>query len=251
MKLTKSLLITKLKATGVHLGLSVIIFLYLAYQIVYNWYPQPYFSIDGGWQGLRLIAAVDLVLGPVITFMIFDLSKSRRAILFDLTTIVVIQFAALFYGVFLTYYQRPVAIVLIDEFVMSAIEENYGGKLKSIAQLADYSDEKPPIIFADLPLDAAVLAESTRIKIEEKVLEHAQLQLYIPKSGFKTGLQSRQKLYLVRMDQRDERDWFDAWLKQNQKTADQVLVAPFTGRYGRVWLVFDQDGKYQSYFSAS
>ena len=251
MKFTKPLLITKLKATGVHLSLSILVFIYLTYQIVFNWYPEPYFSVDGGWQGLRLIGAVDLVLGPLITFLIFDLSKSRRAILFDLITIVVIQFGALFYGVYTTYYQRPVAIVLIDEFVMSAIEEHYGDKLPSLNLLADYSAEKPPIIYSDLPLDAQVLAEANRIKLEDKVLEHAQMQLYKPKSEFKSGLQSRQAQYLTRMDERDERPVYDDWLKQNRKSADAVLVAPFSGRYGRVWLVFDAQGKYQTYFGTN
>ncbi len=250
MKFTKALLITKLKATGVHLSLSILVFIYLSYQIVFNWYPEPYLSVDGGWQGLRLIGAVDLVLGPLITFLIFDLSKSRRAILFDLIIIAMIQFGALFYGVYMTYYQRPVAIVLIDEFVMPVIEENFGENLPSPSLLADYSDEKPPIIYSDLPLDADVLAEVHRIKIEDKVLEHAQMQLYKPKSEFKSGLQSRQAQYLTRMDERDERDLFDDWLKQNQKSADTVLVAPFSGRYGRVWLVFDQEGKYQTYFGS-
>jgi hypothetical protein len=249
MKFTKSLLVTKLKATGVHLSLSVLVFIYLSYQIVFVWYPEPYFSVDGGWQGLRLVGAVDLVLGPLITFMIFDLSKSRRAILFDLIVIAMIQFGALFYGVYTTYYQRPVAIVLIDEFVMPVIEENYGGKYSSLNRLIEFSDEKPPIIFSDLPLDAEILAESHRIKLEDKILEHAQTHLYQPKSEFKSGLQSRQTQYLTRMDDYDERQYFDDWLKQSQKSADQVLIAPFSGRYGRVWLVFDLEGTYQAYFN--
>ena len=106
MKFTKPLLITKLKATAVHLGMSIAVFIYLAYQIYYNWYPEPYFSIDGGWQGIRLVGAVDLVLGPVITFLIFDLRKSRKEILFDLLVIVTIQVGALAYGVYTTYSQR-------------------------------------------------------------------------------------------------------------------------------------------------
>lgn len=178
MKINKPLLITKLKATGVHLSLSIVVFIYLAYKIYYHWYPQPYFSIDGGWQGIRLVGAVDLVLGPFITFLIFDLRKKRKAIIFDLVTIAVIQFAALFYGVSLTYNQRPVAIVLIDEFMVSSIMEQYGGKLESEAVLRQYSDEKPPIIYAHMPRVREALAEVQRIKIDEKVLEHAQMQLY-------------------------------------------------------------------------
>jgi len=62
MNFSKPLLITKLKATAVHLSMSIAVFVYLAYQIYYNWYPEPYFSIDGGWAAIRLVGAVDLVL---------------------------------------------------------------------------------------------------------------------------------------------------------------------------------------------
>ena len=135
MKFTKSLLITKLKATGVHLTLSIVVFAYLAWRIYYHWYPQPYFEIDGGWQGIRLVAAVDLVLGPLITFLIFDLRKPLRMIVFDLCVIATIQFGALAYGVYATYTARPVAVILIDEFVVSAIPEHYGDSLDSVEEL--------------------------------------------------------------------------------------------------------------------
>lgn len=248
MKITKPLLITKLKATGVHLSLSVVVFIYLAYKIYYHWYPQPYFSIDGGWQGIRLVGAVDLVLGPFITFLIFDLRKKRKAIIFDLVTIIVIQFAALFYGVSLTYAQRPVSIVLIDEFMVSGIMEQYGGKLESEAVLSQYSDEKPPIIYAHLPRVEETLAEIQRIKIEEKVLEHAQMQLYWPKEDFARALKERQTMFSDRMDFYESRGAYEAWLQANGKSEDEVLLARFTGRYGSTWLVFDLDGKLLSYF---
>jgi len=247
MKFTRPLLITKIKATGVHLCLSLGIFLYLAYQIYYNWYPQPYFAIDGGWQGIRLVAAVDLVLGPFITFLIFDLTKSRREIIFDLATIALIQFAALFYGVYLTYNQRPISIVLVDEYMLSSTMEQYGGKLRSEQDLFRYSDERPPIIYADLPLDKDALAEINRIKIEEKVLEHAQLQLYRPREEFVTALRSRQTLFSERMDFYEARESYQSWLQASGKSEDEVLIARFSGRYGSVWLVFNLEGKYLSY----
>lgn len=248
MKINKPLLITKLKATGVHLSLSIVVFIYLAYKIYYHWYPQPYFSIDGGWQGIRLVGAVDLVLGPFITFLIFDLRKKRKAIIFDLVTIAVIQFAALFYGVSLTYNQRPVAIVLIDEFMVSSTMEQYGGKLESEAVPRQYSDEKPPIIYAHMPRVREALAEVQRIKIDEKVLEHAQMQLYWPKEDFAQGLKEKQTVFSDRMDFYESRDAYEAWLQTNGKSEDEVLVARFSGRYGSTWLVFDLDGKLLSYF---
>ncbi|MGD2170968.1 MAG: hypothetical protein PVI79_05015 [Gammaproteobacteria bacterium] len=248
MNFSRAALKTKFKATAIHMSLSIAVFAYLAYQIYYNWYPQPYFEVDGGWQGIRLVTAVDLVLGPLITFLIFDLSKRLRAIVFDLSIILIIQFAALFYGVYITYTQRPVAIVLIDEFMVPVILENYGGKLDSVEQLKQYSDEKPPIIYAALPLDREKLAEINRIKVEEKVLEAAQLQLYRPHSELVRALRESQPLYDRRLDEFGHRAGFENWLREHGKTADEVMIARFDGRYGKAWLVFDRDGKYLSYF---
>ena len=230
------------------MGLSLAVFVYLVYQIYYNWYPQPYFSVDGGWQGIRLVAAVDLVLGPFITFLIFDLSKSRKEIVFDLVTIIVIQFGALAYGVYATYSQRPVAIVIIDDFVLSAIMEHYGDGLSSENMLKQYSDETPPIVYAHLEQSAEAIAEANRIKIDEKILEHAQLNLYQPQAELKNALKERQELFYKRMEFYQATDKFDNWLRQNQKTREEVLIARFDGRYGAVWLVFDLQGKYLSYF---
>jgi len=248
LKLTKQLLITKLKATGVHLSLSFIVFVYLAYQIYFNWYPQPYFFIDGGWQGIRLIGAVDLVLGPLITFLIFDLRKRRREIVFDLMVIAVIQIGALAYGISLAYARRPVAIVVIDEFVVGATMEQYGGKLQSADQLKQYSDEKPPIIYAHAPLDKEVFDEIERIKEEENIPGHAQMQLYKSPAELTAALKSKQQVYISRLDLFEHRDRYEAWLKQQGKSADEVLIARFDGRYGTAWLVFDLEGRYLDYF---
>jgi hypothetical protein len=248
MKFTKPLLITKLKATAVHLAMSAAVFIYLAYQIYYNWYPEPYFSIDGGWQGIRLVAAVDLVLGPFITFLIFDLRKPRREILTDLLIIVTIQMGALAYGIYATYTQRPIAIVVIDQFMVSSTMGHYAGSLSSESDLERFSDEKPPIVYSDFPLDREGIDEVQRIKLEEKILEHAQMNLYRGRDELKAALKARQMIYFDRLDTSDLRKLLDDWLRQNQKTIDRVLIAQFSGRYGKAWLVFDEEARYLGYF---
>lgn len=248
MKLSKPLLITKLKATGVHLCMSLLVFVYLAYEIYFNWYPQPYFAVDGGWQGIRLVGAVDLILGPLITFLIFDLRKSRRAILFDLIIIAMFQLGALAYGVHATYSQRPVAIVLYDDFVVTAIDEHYADSLSSEDVLHQFSDEKPPVIYARLDQTSEAIEEIIRIRNEDKVLEHAQIHLYQPRSELAKVLRERQPRIIKRLDHFKANDSFEDWLRQNQESRENVMILRFTGRYGAVWLVFDQDGKNLGYF---
>ena len=248
MKFTGPALKTKLIATGVHLGMSLVVFAFLAYQIYFHWYPEPYYSIDGGWQGMRLVAGVDLVLGPFLTFLIFDLAKRRREIILDLAIILVIQIAALTYGVTATYTNRPVAIVLIDEFLVSAVEEHYQESLDSFDVLTDYSDEKPPIIYAELPQELEALKEAKKKHIREGIPEHAQIELYQPREAFGPALRERQARSLELVEKTGSRELFERWLKQNQTSPDTVQIGWFQGRYGRVWLVFDGDGKYLSYF---
>lgn len=96
----KSLLKSKLRATAIHLGLGSLAFLPLAYLIVFKWYPGPFFFADGGWQGVRIMLLVDMVLGPVLTFMIFNPAKTRLALSVDFSFIALVQVAALLYGVY-------------------------------------------------------------------------------------------------------------------------------------------------------
>jgi hypothetical protein len=247
MKFNKSLIKTKLKASGIHLGLSLVIFFVLVYQIYYVWYPVPYFSVDGGWQGIRLIAAVDLVLGPLITFLIFDLRKSRRAIVFDLVVIAVVQISALIYGISTTYQQRPVAIVLIDQFMVGTVQSSYGSQLESLDDLNQFSSETPPVIYADMAQTREALDEVMRIKIEEGVPESAQIHLYQPPAMLQKGLQERQPGYLGLLENLGVKAKWERWLETNQKQQEDVLIAPFNGRYGLIWLIFDADATYLDY----
>lgn len=107
----RSLVRTKLKAMAVHMSLSAAIFLPLAYLIVFRWYPGPFFLTDGGWQGVRIMLFVDVVLGPLLTFMIFNPAKSRLALGVDFSFISVTQVIALLYGIHTVESTRIWAVV--------------------------------------------------------------------------------------------------------------------------------------------
>lgn len=104
---TPTLLHDKLKALLIHLGVSLIILLGFVALIWFVWYPAPLFFTDGGWQGLRIIALIDLVLGPALTFLIYNPAKSRKALSFDFACIGFVQALALTYGVLQVESVRP------------------------------------------------------------------------------------------------------------------------------------------------
>lgn len=75
------------------------------------WYKPPLFSAVGGQQVLLILLGVDVSLGPLITLIIFDPQKSRKALTFDLAVICILQISALIYGVNVVFQARPAFIV--------------------------------------------------------------------------------------------------------------------------------------------
>ncbi|MES2684153.1 MAG: hypothetical protein V4650_11600 [Pseudomonadota bacterium] len=98
MAISRSLLILKLKALSVHLTISLVLVGIALALMLLQWFPPPLFTTDGGGLGLKLLILVDLVLGPVLTFIVFNPAKGKRQLTFDLGVIAVFQLAAFGYG---------------------------------------------------------------------------------------------------------------------------------------------------------
>ena len=105
--------ITRLQAFAIHLGISLVIFLVLLAVLVFDWYRFPLFSIEGGWKAIQIIAGCDIVLGPLLTLIVYKPGKPHLKL--DLSIIAAIQFAALVSGTVITYLQRPVLMVYAEE----------------------------------------------------------------------------------------------------------------------------------------
>ena len=84
------------KAAGIHIGISLIIAAIVGSVIYFVWYPPPYFSVAGGSNLILLIMGVDVVVGPCLTLVVFRAGK--RGLAFDLAVIAVLQVIAFCYG---------------------------------------------------------------------------------------------------------------------------------------------------------
>lgn len=100
------------RAAGIHLGLSLAIALAAALLVFVGWYPYPYREISGGRELFLILVAVDVVMGPLITLMIFDrAAKPLKELRMDLAVVAVLQLAALGYGLWTVSLARPVHLV--------------------------------------------------------------------------------------------------------------------------------------------
>jgi len=109
--------LTKKQAFTLHLLLSLLIFSSLIYVMALYWFPGELFFLDGGWQGLKLVAMVDLVLGPLLTLALYK--PKKKGLVFDMSMIAAFQIAALAYGFHTTHKLRTVGIVYADGTFMT------------------------------------------------------------------------------------------------------------------------------------
>lgn len=99
------------RAAGVHLLISAAVAAAAAALVFGVWFPGIYRQVAGGRDLFILITSVDVVLGPLLTFAVFNLKKGWPHLRRDLAIIGVIQLAALVYGLVTVYGARPVAMV--------------------------------------------------------------------------------------------------------------------------------------------
>lgn len=173
----RSLIKSKLQAAGIHLVISGFIFLGILYVILFQWYPAPFFTAEGGWDGIKLMAAVDLVLGPSLTLIIYNYAKAKKEIVFDLTLVVIVQISALIWGGLQVYSERPVALVMWDGIFYTVTEDYYQKQNIDLDDISAFSDDKPLLIFAESDHSIESLEKLQRLN-QDKIPPYAQVHLY-------------------------------------------------------------------------
>lgn len=138
-------------AFSIHLVTSLIIFLIFLYYILSYWYPSPYFTLDGGWQGIRIMLFVDIFLGPFLTLLFFKAGKP--SLKFDMCIIAGIQCIALAYGGWNVYDQRTAAVVYSFDGLYTRNPEQIRYAGLTPEKVAKLSTETPPLIYLRLPKD--------------------------------------------------------------------------------------------------
>ncbi len=107
--LTKS----KIKAFLIHIVLSVLIISTFLAIVWFVWYPKPFFELEGGWPVVAVMVMVDIIIGPLLTFIVFN--PAKKELYFDLAIIAVLQFAAFGYGAFTVFTERPLYVAFYEE----------------------------------------------------------------------------------------------------------------------------------------
>jgi len=180
----KTTLKSRFTAAGLHFLGSILLFSFLLWVIIKIWYQQPFFSASGGWQGLKIVALVDLVLGPLITLIIYNVNKPKKVMLADLSIIVILQLAALGYGISTIYTQRPVALAFWEQEFYTIPAQALEKQGINLATLGQFSDLSPAMIYVEKPTESDQLKAMLKVIVDQKIPPTEQLNLYRPINSY-------------------------------------------------------------------
>ena len=134
----------RFRAFAIHFLLTAALGAVAAALIFLVWFPDPFHTMVGGTKLFELVVACDLVLGPLISLVIFDTRKARWKIVMDYCIVGVVQIAALVYGVYIVASARPVYVA----FNKDRFEVVTAGDIPA----ADLAEARDPA-WAKLPWD--------------------------------------------------------------------------------------------------
>ena len=93
-----------------HLAASALIAALCAALVFGVWYPYPYSELASGRELFALLVSVDIVIGPLLTLVVYNPKKPRGELWRDVGTVFVLQLAALGYGLSIVAQARPVLL---------------------------------------------------------------------------------------------------------------------------------------------
>jgi len=233
----------KPKAFIVHLLVSAAIVGALLLVLVTRWYPMPYFVVDGGWQGIRLVAAIDVVLGPLLTLVVYNRAKPRRKLLFDYSVIGVLQACAFTFGVWTVFSARTTVVVFTDGtfYTIGADEARF--LHDPYPTLLQEARRSPAYAMVNMPADP----EARQALRQESITEGRPLFSYLNLVGPLTREKVSQlaeygiNLHDLPADHPQQTDKVDRFLADHGGTLDDYLFLPVRPRYRPVVLAFRRD----------
>ena len=237
----------RLKALGLHLLASAVVLTLILGSLYLGWYHWPGWYLADVTRVVMVMMGVDVVVGPLLTFVIANKNKPRKELTRDIGMIVAVQLIALIYGSTSLWNGRPlyyafsVNVLSVVQAYDISDEQAQAGRAQNGA-LAPHWYSLPRWIWAPLPDNAQ---ESD--KIVRSAITGGDDVVSMPKY-FKPWDQGLPALrgQLTKLD--DSKFFGKAekvTLKDRMAAAglktDQADTLPFTGRGKPLLAVYDRE----------
>jgi hypothetical protein len=226
-------------AASFHLGLSALVAAVAGLLVFAFWYPYPYREISGGRDLFRLVVTVDVILGPLITFAVFNRAKPRQELRRDLFVVGLLQLAALVYGLWTVHLARPVHMVFeYDRFrVVHQVEIPEDLAARAPAGIPVAPAFGPTLLTLRPFKDDRERADYTMAALQGLPLS-ARPDLWQPyEAGREQVLQAARPASQLRTRFPQRAAEIDAALQRAGRTAAQASYLPLVARKAEAWTV--------------
>lgn len=237
-------------AALLHLFFDAILLASMAALLFKHWFPPPFFTATGGWQGLKLAIPV-MLIGPLLTFVVADPHKARKVLVRDLAMILVVQSLALAWGIHVLYGQRPVAVVFWESEFLTVTANDLSEQGYSDRQLDAFGNDRPVWVYRPKPVSRDGLRKILRQVTEEKVSPYYQVESFLPyREYFSDLVWHGVDIEKIARSNQNMKTELDAVLRQTGGKADDYIYLAMKSKYRNVVVVFSRNGERLGYLYA-
>lgn len=242
MVISRPVLAYKLRALLVSLAVFAVFATVLGLLAWRYWYPGYLFWLDGGLEGLRIVLAVDFVLGPLLALVFFHPEKSRPKLVFDIVVIALLQVGAMGWGAWQVWSQRPVAVVYGNHRFISVAPGIMKLQRESPRTLARFSADTPPLVFRRETRDRREQQRLMTMLMQYGFHPESQAWLFEPFSPNRERVFDRQAEIRAHVRKEMAPAWQDWVSGRAEAEMEAYRLAFYEGRYGNALLVFGPEG---------
>lgn len=216
-----------------HLSISFFIALLVVSLVFFIWYPSPLANAVGVTHIFLMLLAIDVIIGPLLGLLVYK--ERKKSLKFDLSVIIIIQIAALCYGVFsieqgrpawLVFYADRFELVRKNDIILENIDQvqpqfqqiSWTGPQFAAVKLAVSPQQRQNDMFTEVLGGISITQRPERYvkltqaknQIQQRALPLVELQQYNPKTEVEKTLAKYPNA--------------DAWLPLKANAVDMVVL---------------------------
>lgn len=213
------------------------------------WFPAPFARMVGGTELFMLVVGCDVVLGPLLSLVIYDPRKTRLALIVDYSVVGVVQLAMMVYGVYIVAGTRPVIVAFSrDRLEVVTAREINAAELAAARtpQYRSLSLSGPRYVSVEVPKADQQDALFQSVSGNE---EHQRPKFYVPYEAALAQIRKRART-IAALEKKfpDYRPALDAAVRESGLGMDAARWLPVHHRNGFWTAIIDpQSGRPLSY----
>ena len=231
---------------GLHLLASCVVLTVILGGLYLGWYRWPGWYLADAVQVTTVLAGVDLVVGPLLTFIIASSVKPRRVLMRDIALIATVQLIALAYGTVSLWHGRPLYYALSEDVLQLVQAYDFEDAELAIARklnvpLLPHWYSLPRWIWAPLPQDSEESGKIIASAVTGGSDVVAMPRYYKPWDAGLPALRTQLKrIDDIKYFSGNEKKLLGARVRAAGLAADQPNALALTGRGRPLLAVFDR-----------